>query len=110
MNNIPYSTPTDIRAIIHTDLTDTEITTIIQQSDAEINKQIGTQNSDPLITKLSALITAQTIRHRQPASVTIGEYRAEQGDNITTEITSILRLYKQPHIKASAYAVKEEQS
>ena len=41
MNNRSYNTATDLRGILHTDLTDTEITEIIQQSDAEITKQIG---------------------------------------------------------------------
>jgi len=36
-----YSTATDLRAMLHADLTDTEITEIIQQSDAEITKRIG---------------------------------------------------------------------
>ena len=107
---MPYSTPNDIRAIIHTDLTDTNITQLITQTDAEINKQLGAQNStDPLIAKLSALITARTIKHRQPTSTAIGEYRSETTDTLTAEINRIIRLYSQPAIKASEYRFKEEQ-
>ena len=105
---MPYSTPTDIRAIIHTALTDTEITELITQSDAEIDKRIGVPSSDPLITKLSALITARTIRHRQPSSTTIGDYRQETSDDLSSEINSIFKLYQSSHIKSSSYQAKEE--
>lgn len=105
---MPYSTPTDIRAIIHTTLTDTEITELITQSDAEIDKRIGEQSSDPLITKLSALITARTIKHRQPSSTTIGEYSQTKSDDLTAEINSIFKLYQPSHIKPSSYQAKEE--
>ncbi len=105
---MPYSTQNDIRAIIHTTLTDTEITELITQSDAEIDKRIGTQSANPLITKLSALITGRTIRHRQPTSTTIGEYRQETTDDLTTEINSIFKLYQPSHIKPSTYQAKEE--
>ena len=70
---MPYSTPTDLRKILHTNLTDTEITEIIKQSDVEITKRIDTQTDDPLITKLSALITTRTIKHGQLTAVIIGE-------------------------------------
>ena len=105
---MPYSTPDDIRAIIHTTLTDTEITELITQSDAEIDKRIGAQSTEPLITKLSALITARTIRHRQPTSTTIGEYRQETTDDLSAEINSIFKLYQPSHIKSSSYQAKEE--
>jgi len=105
---VPYSIPDDIRAIIYTTLTDTEITELITHSDAEIDKRIGTQSSDPLITKLSALITARTIRHRQPTSTTIGDYRQDTTDDLSAEINSIIKLYKPSHIKPSSYQTKEE--
>ena len=105
---MPYSTPDDIRAIIYTTLTDSEIIELITQSDAEIDKRIGEQSVDPLITKLSALITARTIRHRQPSSTTIGEYRQETTDDLSVEINSIVKLYQPSHIKSSSYQAKEE--
>jgi len=105
---LPYSTPADIRAIIHTDLSDAEISDIITQSDAEIDRRIGPQLSDPLITKLSALITARTIKHRQPTSFTVGEYRTEKTDDLTPRINDILRLLQSPHVEASPYRAKEE--
>ena len=106
---MPYSTASEVRRVIHTDLTDTDITTLITQTDTEINKQLGTQNpTDKLITKLSTLITARTIKHRQPQSTTIGEYSSTTTDTLTDEIDRITRLYKQPAIKASEYRFKEE--
>ena len=106
---MPYSTASDVRRVIHTDLTDTDITQLITQTDTEIDKQLGTQNPlDPLITKLSALITARTIKHRQPQSITIGEYSSSTTDTLTDEINRIIRLYSQPAIKASDYRFKEE--
>ena len=106
---MPYSTPTDIRAIIHTALTDTEITELITQSDAEIDRRIGEQPDDPLITKLSALMTARTIKHRQPTSTTIGEYKSETPDTLSKEIQSIIRLYTPPIVLTVTYRAKEDE-
>ncbi len=107
---MPYTTPSDVRMVIHTDLTDTDITQLITQTDAEIDKQLGTQDpTDKLIQKLSTLITSRTIKHRQPSSTTIGEYRSETTDTLSAEINRITRLYKQPTVKASTYSYKEEQ-
>jgi hypothetical protein len=106
---MPYTTPTKVRQIIHTALTDTEIETIITQSDAEINRHLGQQDpTDPLIAKLSTLITAQTIRHRQPESVTIGDYRETNTDTISIEIQRILRLYTKPIVQPTKYATIDE--
>jgi len=108
---MPYSTVSDVRRVIHTDLTDTDITQLITQTDQEIDKHLDTQNpTDPLIQKLSTLITARTIKHRQPTSTTIGEYHSTTTDTLTSEINRITRLYKQPTIKASEYRIKEETS
>ena len=63
-----YCTAADVRSIIHTSLGDSEIDGIIELSDAEIDKKLGTQDaSDKLIKKLSMLLTAYTIKVRQPA-------------------------------------------
>ena len=106
---MPYSTVSDVRRVIHTDLTDIDIEAVITQTDQEIDKQLGTQNpTDKLIAKLSALITARTIKDRQPQSTTIGEYSSATTDTLTDEIKRILRLYSQPAIKASEYRFKEE--
>ena len=38
---MPYTTPSDVRMVIHTDLTDTDITQQIIQTDTEIDKHWG---------------------------------------------------------------------
>jgi len=107
-----YCTATDVRSIIQTSLTDSEITNIIETSDAEIDRRIGPQEpSDKLIKKLSMLLTAHTIKTRQPQSQAIGEYREDAG-NVPwlweREIERIYRLYKVTSIKASDYRHIEE--
>ena len=48
-------TAADVRAIINTNLTDEQITSIIETSDAEIDKRIGAQDpNDKLVKKLSS--------------------------------------------------------
>ena len=105
---MPYSTPSDVRLIIDTTLTDTQITTIIQMSDTQIDTRIGTQTTpDPLIKKLSTLHTAHTIKTRQPQSLAVGEYREDTGDVLGVwerEIERIYRLHKGVSVKASDYA------
>ena len=105
---MPYSTPTDVRLIIDTTLTDTQITTIIQMSDTQIDTRIGTQTTpDPLIKKLSTLHTAHTIKTRQPHSLAVGEYREDTGDVLGVweqEIERIYKLHAYVSVKASDYA------
>jgi|GEM_PF-1562688 len=102
-----YCTASDIRRIIHTSLTDSEITSIIETSDPQIDKRLGTQSpSDKVVKKLSMLLTAKTIKGRQPRSVAAGEYREDAGDILDVwahEIEGLFRLYKSPTIKASEY-------
>jgi hypothetical protein len=84
-----------------------EITGIIEMSDAEIDARIGTQTSgDKLIKKLSMLLTAHTIKTRQPQSQAIGEYREDAGDVLEVwerEIERIYRLYKGVSVKATEH-------
>jgi len=102
-----YCTASDVRRIIHTSLTDSEITSIIETSDAQIDRRLGEQSpSDKVVKKLSMLLTAKTIKARQPRSVAAGEYREDSGDILevwTQEIEGLFRLYKSPTIKASEY-------
>jgi len=71
-----YCTPSDVRLIIDTDLTDDEIEKIIATSGAYIDRLLGAQStSDQLINRLSVLLTARFIKTRQPTSTAIGEYR-----------------------------------
>jgi len=102
-----YSAAADVRLVINTTLTDDQITSIIEMSDAEIDKRIGAQSSsDPLIKKLSMLLTAHTIKTRQPKSQAIGEYREDSGNVLEVwerEIQRIYRLYKGISVKATEY-------
>ena len=104
---MPYCTPSDVRTVLNTVLTDDQINDIIETSDAEIDKRIGPQDiSDKLIKKLSMLLTAHTIKTRQPQSLAIGEYQENVGDVIEVwdrEINRIFRFYKTPVVKASKY-------
>ena len=65
-----YCSASDVRLIVSTSLTDAEISAIIAMSDAEIDRRLGSQDaSDELILKLSMLLTAHSIKTRQPRSV-----------------------------------------
>lgn len=107
-----YCTASDVRSIIHTGLKDSEIETIIELSDAAIDKRIGSQSTgDPVIKKLSMLIAASTIRTRQPGTVAVGEYREEAGDIQSTwarEIEATYRLYSKLKISSSSYKYIDE--
>ena len=102
-----YRTAANIRAIINTTLTDEQITGIIEMSDAEIDRRIGAQDpNDNLVKKLSMLLTAHTIKTRQPRSLAIGEYKEDAGDVLEVwgrEIDRIYRLYKGVSVKGSEY-------
>jgi hypothetical protein len=110
---LAYCTASDVRLIVSTSLTDAEISAIIAMSDAEIDRRLGSQDaSDELIKKLSVLLTAHSIRTRQPRSVAIGEYREDAGDILEVwerEIERIYRLYRIFSVKASDYRVIDEE-
>jgi hypothetical protein len=101
-----------VRLVVETSLTDTEISGIIEMSDAEIDSRIGSQSaSNKLVKKLSVLLTAHAIKTRQPKSVAIGEYREDSGNVLEVwerEIERIYRLYKVVSVKASDYRFIEE--
>lgn len=78
---MPYSTASDAGTIIETALSDDQITNIIETSNADIDRRIGSQDaSDRLIKKLSMLLTAYTIKNKQPRSQVIDEYSKDTGD------------------------------
>ena len=102
-----YCVSSDVRLIVNTTLTDVEITGIIEMSDAEIDKRLGPQSgSDKVIKKLSVLLSARTIKQRQPRSVAAGEYSEDAGDVLEVwerEIERIYRLYKGVSVKATEH-------
>lgn len=107
-----YCTVSDVRLIVSTSLTDSEISSIIAMSDAEIDKRLGIQDaSDELIKKLSVLLTAHSIKTRQPKSVAISEYREDAGNVLEVferEIEKIYQLYKGVSMVCSDYEHIEE--
>lgn len=107
-----YCTASDVRLVIHTTLTDDQITTIIEMSDAEINRKIGVEDpSNKLVKKLSMLLTAWIIKTRYPNSQAIGEYREDASDILEVwkeEIERIFRLYKTPLVRSSDYRYIDE--
>ena len=102
-----YCMEADVRFILNTNLTDEQITSIIETSDAEIDMCIGAQDpNDKLVKKLSMLLTAHTIKTRQPLSQAIGEYREDAGEIIEVwerEVDRIYKLYKTIVINTSKY-------
>lgn len=98
--------------MIHTSLTDTDIDAIIQLSDADMDKRLGVQDgSDSLIKKLSVILTAYTIKLRQPASTAVGEYSENSGnllEVLRSEIDRIIRLYSKKVIASTSYSVINE--
>jgi len=108
---MPYSTAADVKALAPTSLTDAQIADLISSTDAEIDLLVGIQSANPLATRLSALMTASTIRAREPAGVTVGEYREDEGDAPEAwrrEIRAILRALKAPTVKATSYTSIDE--
>ena len=107
-----YCTSADVRTIINTVLTDDQVTSIIETSDAEIDKRLGAQSSsDNLIKKLSMILTAHIIKTKQPKSQAIGEYREDAGDVLEVwerEIERIYQLYKGVSVKSSKYGHIDE--
>ena len=64
-----------------------------------------------MIKKLSMLLTARTVKLRQPGSVAIGEY-SESGEGLdevlVREIEGIWRLYFGVAVSSSSYGVIDE--
>ncbi len=93
-------------------MTDSEIESIIAMSDAGIDKELGPQDpSDVLVKKLSVLVSALTIKGRQPQSSAAGEYREDAGNIHEVwgrEIKRITRLYRPFQIASSEYTHIDE--
>jgi len=96
-----------VRLVIETALTDQEIEGIVEMSDAEIDGRIGSQSgSDMLVKKLSVLLTARSIKTRQPQAQAIGEYREESGGVFEAwgeEIERMFKLKKTARVTGSEY-------
>jgi len=95
---VTYCTAADVRLIVNTPLLDAGITTIIETSDAYIDKLLGAQStSDNLIKRLSMLMTAKAIKTRDPQTQAIGEYSESAGNILQVwdqEIKEIMAIYR----------------
>jgi len=95
---VTYCTASDVRLIVETTLTDDELDRLIEMSDAQIDRELGAQQeTDNLVKKLSMLLTALTVRSRDPESFAVGEYREQAGDPAEAwrrEAEEIRRLYR----------------
>ena len=93
-----YCSASDVRLVISTSLTDAEIGSAIEMSDAQIDRKLGPQSpSDKLVRKLSMLLTARTIRTRDPSSFAVGDYSESAGNTLSVwdgEIREIEALYR----------------
>ena len=102
-----YCTASDVRLVVQTGLSDTDIESIIAISDAQIDRTLGAQSTtDKAVKKLSMLLTARSIKQRQPDTVAVGEYSESTGDVSeawSREIAELFRLYKPPSFTASEY-------
>ncbi|MBC8497734.1 hypothetical protein ISS40_01140 [Candidatus Bathyarchaeota archaeon] len=101
-----YCTAADVRLIVSTSLTDTEISGIIEMSDAEIDRRIGVQSaSDKLVKKLSMLLAAHAIKTRQPESQAVGEWKEAHNplEVWEREMERIYRLHGGVSVEASEY-------
>jgi len=109
---MPYSQPANTRYLVETPLTDAEIATLIEESDTEIDRRLGAQDSsNMLVRRLSALITARTIRSTYPGSVAVGEYKEDDGGKLedwAREIERIYRLLSKPKVEASKHRFIDE--
>jgi hypothetical protein len=95
---LTYCTAADVRLIINTSLSDEEIDTVIETSDAYIDKVLGAQSgSDKLVKRLSMLLTAKAIKTRQPQSYAVGDYSEAAGNVLEVwdrEIEAITAVYR----------------
>ncbi len=107
-----YCKPSDVRLLIFTTLKDVDISRLIEQSSAEIDKRVGAQStSDQAVEKLCAFITAYTIKIQRPQSESLGTRRVEMGVTLELwrdEIKRLYRLYHTPIVKSSEYASIDE--
>ena len=80
-----YSTFTDVKAIVDTDMEDAEITKLINRTDIRINMTVdeGTLNA-LFLEDMSTTWTALRVMLKDPNARGLGEYRENRGTNLTT--------------------------
>lgn len=70
-----YSTYSDVRMVIDTELEDSDITSLIVISDAEIDARAMNTRATNIKKGISVLLTCEWIAKRDPYSRSTGEYR-----------------------------------
>lgn len=112
-----FCTPSDVRTIVQTDLTDEDIQALIDTNDAVIRKITGISSpsgDDALIFKdISMHLTAIQIKNRDPHAIAIGSYRETHYPIPVWQgrVQELLRLYKSSVVVATEYQtdhIKEE--
>ena len=94
---MPYSTTADVRAITDTDITDVEITSLINDTDAYMDATLDTGSLSTTIKRmLSRTYTSYVCLRKDPTAQSIGQHsmnRAESmrmlRDDLTTLFTSL---------------------
>lgn len=106
-----YCIWTDVTRVITTTMVQADVEAIILQSDAYIDKLLGSQStSDVLIKQLSVLLTAVEVKALQPTSFGAGEYRESHNPAVIwrAKIKEIVKMYKGPKVQGSAYQAIDE--
>jgi len=76
---MPYCTYSHVRAICDTDVTDVEITEIIEEIDAFMDLKLDTASlSTPVLRGISRRWAAITCMLKDPTSEALGEYRGDR--------------------------------
>ncbi len=91
-----YCDSDSVKRYINTALASTDIDLLVEDSDDEINNDIGPQDAgNKEIRKLAALITARAIRNRDPQSIIVGPFSARQNplESMDSEIERIKGRY-----------------
>ncbi len=105
---MPYASPSDVRLIVETTLSDEELSRIIEVCDAEIERRLGSVDaSNPLVRRLSILLAARMIRLRDPKARAVGEFREEAGDlkTLEEEMKRLFRLLSRVKVRGTRYGV-----
>jgi len=107
---MPFSAPSDVRVLYDTGLSDGQLAALIEESDSLIGVLLGDPVENPLLRRLSVLLTARAAALRDPRRVSVGGYSEESDlEAWGAEIRGILRSLRAPRVKAQGYSVIDEE-
>ena len=82
-DKLVYCTTLQIRAVCDTDITDAEITELIEESDWVIDQEITSGSLSAIgYRKLSRLMTAYTCMLKDPNAISLGEYSEDRATTL----------------------------